>query len=333
MELEALPDHLQKLSTTPTRGETSGLSTPGQHLLREYSTDVPNATENGSQGVYGDTPSQGTPLDRLIRKARQACKGNGNFQTFIPDDKLVEIMTVENVQHYLSNSGSIFHEHHHEILEHVCGQAGRSNAHRTSRRIFAILLLMREPRLIFDFMEQGIDDGDLPLTKIRADSSSSDSESSMDDDEDDYLARSTSDGPIIIKKFCEWTPSQRQTFYNNQWRVQVPVILKGRRAPDLHPIHKFHNDVILPWIEYQEHYSGNSDVSRVKIHKAHAQLGLSVSKTSIDATRNLQLLTVKQLGRSIICFEVPEAYCTSIWRARVSTRSQSTFEGEGKASP
>lgn len=300
LEADELPDHPQKTSNALTGGQTSGLSKPGYRFSRENSMDV----EIGSPGVYGDedtsfqgipqgvygdgdTPFRGITLNRLIRKALQTCKGNGNFQTFLPDDKLVEIMTVENVQHYLFNSGNIFYEHHSEIVEHICGQAGRSNSRRASRRIFAILLLMKEPQLILDFVEQGIDDGDLPLIKIRADSSS-DSDSSMDDDEDDYLARSTSDGPIIIKKFCKWTPAQRETFYINQWRVQVPILLKGRHIPDFHPVHRFDKDIILPWIEYEEHYSGNSDVSRVKIHKAHAQLGVSVSETSIHTTWNLQ---------------------------------------------
>ncbi|POS71541.1 protein kinase [Diaporthe helianthi] len=157
-------------------------------------------------------------------------------------------MTAENIRYYLSNNGIAFEEHHKEILEHVCGYTERSHSRLLSRRIFAILLLIEEPRLIMDFIEQGIDDGDLPLSKIRI------VHNSVDGDVRDYLARSTIDGPIIIDKFCEWT---------------------GRQAPDSHPVHKFEKDVILPWTEYEDHYSGHSDVFRVKIHNAHRRFHVS----------------------------------------------------------
>lgn len=142
---------------------------------------------------------------------------------------------------------------------------------------------MKEPHLILDFIDQGIDDGDLPLSLISSDSSSSASESGVDDDEGNFLARKTSDGPISIN-FGQWSYAQRETFYNNQWRVQIPIFLRGRRIPDVHPIHKFHSDIILPWIEYEEHYNGLSDVSRVRIHREHSQLGGDVSAFSITAT-------------------------------------------------
>lgn len=171
---------------------------------------------------------------------------------------------------------------HSTIIRHVCGQSGRSNARGASRRIFAILLLIQQPDLIMDFIEEGIDDSDLPLCKviIASSSSGSDSGTGEDEDEEGYLARSTSDGPIIIEKFRHWIYSQRQQFYQTQWRVQVPIFLKGRRAPDFHPVHKFDRNIVLPWTEFEEHYNGLSDVSRVKVHRAHCQLGVGVSQIS-----------------------------------------------------
>lgn len=242
-------------------------------------------TESDSQGSKGVTPigtSRSKPLPKQIQEALQTCKDNGNAKTFLPDDKLAEIMTTENVKDYLSNSAKkSLREHHIRIIGHVCGQTGRSNTRRESRRIFAILLLIREPCLILDFVEQGIDDSDLPLSIIHDNSSSLGLEGSVDGDEDDYLARSTSDGPIIIRGFCQWHYTQRETFYNNQWRVQIPIFRKVRRQiPDAHPIHTFGNEVILPWTECEEHYDGNSVVSRVKVHKAHSQLLFGVSEVN-----------------------------------------------------
>lgn len=278
---------VQMLSSTPSGGRPGVSSTVGRHSRAQSTvttgSDMPNLTESDSHGFTGDTPIgiwRSKPLPKLIKEALQTCKDNGNAKSFLPDDKLAEIMTTENVKEYLSNSAkSSLREHHIRITGHVCGQTGRSNTRRESRRIFAILLLIREPCLILDFVDQGIDDSDLPFSIIRDNSSSFGSEGSVDGDEDDYLARSTSDGPIIIRGFCQWHYTQRETFYNNQWRVQIPIFRKVRRQiPDAHPIHTFGNDVILPWTECEEHYDGNSIVSRVKVHKAHSQLLFGVSE-------------------------------------------------------
>lgn len=193
-------------------------------------------------------------------------------------------MTTENIQQYLSSSKNrALREHAARIIKHVCGQTERSSTRSESRRIFAILLLIQEPCLILDFIDHGIDDSDLPLSIIRQNCSSFASADTMDDeeddDEDDYLARSTSAGHIIIKGFCQWKYTQRETFYQNQWRIQIPIFRRVRRqTPEVHPIYTFGNDVILPWTEYEEHYDGNSVVSRVKVHKAHSQLISGVSE-------------------------------------------------------
>jgi hypothetical protein len=252
-------------------------------MVRTYSTGTFTSTQTTDiQGVGEETPiriPRGRTLRKLILRALQPCKIHTNVENFLPEDKLVEIMTTENVKSYVASSGDVFEEDQSRVIEHVCGQSGRSNVRGASRRIFAILLLIQQPRLIMDFIEEGIDDSDLPLCKVRMASSSSDSIISMDDDEDedDYLARSTRDGPIIIETFRKWNYPQRQTFYNNQWRVQVPIFQKGRRAPEYHPVHKFDRDTVLPWTEFEERYNGFSDVSRVKIHKAHSKLGVNVS--------------------------------------------------------
>lgn len=330
----------QMLSTPPNRGRIGVSSTLGRQLshvpnIANMGSDVPNMTGRGSQGLNRDTTigvSRSRALPKLIQKALQTCKDNGNARSFLPEDKLAEIMTTENVRNYLLISAkSSLREHHITITEHVCGQPGRSNSRRESRRVFAILLLIQEPCLILDFIDQGIDDSDLPLSMIRDNSSSFGSESTVDDDEDDYLARSTSSGPIIIKGFCRWQFAQRETFYNNQWRVQIPIFRKLRRqTPELHPIHTFDNDIILPWTEYEEHYDGNSVVSRVKVHKAHSQLVSGVSEfccfeKPIHGSH-------KYSGRPITCFEISQAYRASRWGTRVPTRSQSAFKGEGKTS-
>lgn len=206
--------------------------------------------------------------------------------TFLPDDKLAEIMTTENVRNYLLISAQrSLREHHITITKHVCGQPGRSNSRRESRRVFAILLLIQEPHLILDFIDQGIDDSDLPLSITHVDSFSSGPEGIVDYGKDSYLAKSTSAGPVDIEGFCQWTYAQKKAFYSNQWRAQVPVFLRGHgQTTGVHPIHIFSDDIILPWTEYRKRFSCTNDVFRVKVHKAHSRLGVGVSRVSRTAS-------------------------------------------------
>lgn len=266
--------HLPELSTTPERVHISGSSTPGSGLSHGYGgftvrPGISNAMENDSQRSYRNTPFRNDTLLNPLRIALQTCESNEDVQIFLPDDKLSEIMTTENVHSYLSENGSLSLEQYNEIFGHICGKGGRTHVRRASRRIFAILLLIEEPQLITDFIKEDIHDDDLPLSKVS--------------DGGNFLARGTRDKPVVIEAFCHWTYAQRETFFAKQWQVQTAILHKGRRATSSHPVHKFDKDVILPWTEHKLRYDGHSDVFQVKIHHAHCRWHVDVRKAEASS--------------------------------------------------
>ncbi|ROV89857.1 hypothetical protein VMCG_09505 [Cytospora schulzeri] len=191
-------------------------------------------------------------LDLLLKNALHQCAYKENL-TFLPNDELDKVMVSEHVEDYLRNSEE-------EVLRTNCSQI-TEYVRGTSRRIFAILLIIEEPARIMDVIDGSIDDTDLPFHRV-------------DSDGNECLLAKKSGGRLIpIQEFRAWPYTMRYAFFQNQWRVQAPVFLKAGQGLDSHPVHRLENDVVFPWTEYEREYDGNSEVARIKIHKAHCQFG------------------------------------------------------------
>ncbi|KAH8811206.1 kinase-like domain-containing protein [Xylogone sp. PMI_703] len=202
-------------------------------------------------------------------------KSPGHKDPFLPDDKLGEIIQAELVRGYLlAHPREKLRKNCLEIVDYVCGS--RLNARGLSRRIFAILLIIDKPALILDFLREGIDDGDLPLLKITLDG------------EEYILARKVGDISQPIEAFRQWSYAKRLAFYNTQWRVQLPVFLKGKRSIKYHPVHRLNSEAVLPWTDYEQTYDGNSEVIRVKIHCAHHRFDAEHQSFALKSLKPLE---------------------------------------------
>lgn len=166
-------------------------------------------------------------------------------------------MTAENIEEYISKSEHLaLKSRCSDIIEFICGKPESK-----ASGIFAVLLLMEQPKLIVDFMEENISDNDLPLC--------------LRDEEQSHLmqyclGKRVGDSLIPIERFDKWESMQRFAFSSHQWWVKLPVFERSTsRSLDAHPAIRLHNSSILPWIEHRTIYHQNSDVVRVRIHDAH----------------------------------------------------------------
>lgn len=265
LKLEA-PEGNQRPSENPATGHmrvftsASGVELGDEGRIRPIH---PQPAPSDRQHRSVQTP----PLDELLKRALHICPYKEN-STFLPIDELAKVMKAEHVEDYL-----VHHEREElrancsQIMEHVCGQPGQSNTRGTSCRIFAILVLIEMPSKILDVIKENLSDKDLPFHREIG-------------SQDRHLAKNTDGGLVRIHAFSGWTYSQRNTLYQDQWRVQAPVFLKGSRSLNEHPVHRLHKKAIFPWTKYERVYDGNSEVVRVNIHKAHSRLGSGVGDPS-----------------------------------------------------
>lgn len=193
---------------------------------------------------------------------------------FLPNDALKDIVTAENIKNYIATSEDpTLRNRCSEIIKFVCG-----NPDRDASGIFAVLILIEHPELIVDFMEENINDSDLPLWRR---------ENETKYITGYYLDKKLGNDFVPIRLFDKWGSVHRFAFFKHQWWVKLPVFEEhNSNSLDSHPIIRLHNSTILPWTEHKPIYHKNSEVVRVSIHDAHHNFQSEVSKAHCSVGGN-----------------------------------------------
>ncbi|KAI0530252.1 kinase-like domain-containing protein [Xylaria digitata] len=191
---------------------------------------------------------------------------------FIPDGVLEEIMDDESVYSALIAlgwSGLIDAPTAYEQVRH------------SSLKIFAILVLTRSPDVIFQFIDIGINDSDLPY---------------LPDTEDSRAEQ----GKWSRLKDLWSEPDLDLLFFKNQWSVLAPRFVRGVDAS-----YNFTHHHILPFLPMNEEGSSSavdervkagafSEVRKVKIHPSHHDFGHIITGDSTDIFALKRLYTHEQ---------------------------------------
>lgn len=230
-----------------------------------YTAIPPTATENSPTVI----PAAGSPIleedqsigSSLKTKLNKALIESHYDKTkcFLPRSEIGRLVHPESIKSYwLAHTEHQYHDKCTDVINYVCGT--RTGKSRQGRLVFVVLLFIDEPALILDIIKDEVYDDDLPLVFINKQGT------------DFQLARKTSKkGPI--KCFDKWKTTQRLAFENLQWQVTATVfseVQKSSQSSDLQVI-ELDDRGVLPLTEYDaaSKYQGNSEVVRVKIHKAH----------------------------------------------------------------
>jgi hypothetical protein len=169
-------------------------------------------------------------------------------QQFLPLSELNAKVTRDSISARLSESTrQLLPSLPDEVLDHA-------------RKIFAILVLIGEPRAIQDLVQEGLKDEDLPL--------------SLQEDMDYNVLKSRNNQNF--KSFASWDNEARvQEFLDKQWLVQAPVLDPTGRHINLT------QKCALPFLQSNKVATaadGLCSVHRGILHPAH-QKGFEVSNT------------------------------------------------------
>ncbi|KAL7808601.1 kinase-like protein [Trichoderma gracile] len=205
----------------------------------------------------GSTPRR--PV-RLIARLRQAFVINpgDNDRQFIPCGKLRELCNEQSVTQELAGvyPDAALCQQRARLICH--GQAqDRSNIPRPSLRIFTILVLLGQARLIETFLQHQFCDDDLPLlstprfTALYSSRHQHAPSLSFPDEDDPYH---------IIK-----------SFFHDQWSVLAPFFAPPAGGDTRCDVHDLHTHAILPIeeISKKQYPGGFGLVEKVKIHRDH----------------------------------------------------------------
>ncbi|TGJ88264.1 hypothetical protein E0Z10_g451 [Xylaria hypoxylon] len=155
--------------------------------------------------------------------------------------------------------------------DYVCGNNDDSSQdENTSRKIFAILVLINQLHKINDFVEAGIKDRHLPFRK-----------SGREPVGESFVLVKR---PTLNKTTCEpvscfnnWNPVEKRKFYDNQWRLLSPYF--DRASDGSVGLYELDEQSIMPWVAIgeekrgtfvpSENVGGYAKVTQVAIHPDH----------------------------------------------------------------
>jgi hypothetical protein len=196
------------------------------------------------------------------------------FRYFIAVDDLRRLITVDSISAELARCNAEFgnHERGQEIMEKIS---------QVAWKLFAILVYVEQGHRIIDFLDENIDDTDLPF--VRSDETSTSVNFKL-------CSKKKSSQPI--KCMLLWNQRLVNDFGRDQWCMLAPIF----EYTDEIEHYELDDNCVLPWIERSDraiNEGGYSTVCKVAIHPAHQQTkGFVKPKVKCPVFLNSQLLTI-----------------------------------------
>lgn len=149
-----------------------------------------------------------------------------------------------------------------ELREHTVKAIWKS-----APKLFAILVCLKRGNLITDFLDEEIDDTDLPF--VRSDNTARSGHFKL-------CSKKTPDQPI--KCMTSWDQARVNDFGRDQWCMLAPIF----EYTDEIEHYDLEDNCVLPWVEDEERSDqaiegGFGSVWKIAIHPAHQQIRGSVS--------------------------------------------------------
>ncbi len=194
-------------------------------------------------------------------------------QYFLPRGALESILNSSAVDRCLREHMPNAHDGEIcSITDYICGaetdQAPSTTSSRGARKLFTVLVLMKEPARIADFYREGLRDEHLPFRRSGVHSA------------DFRLAR---DGQVPIEALESWSSLELRQFDNYQWYMLAPSFSHEKGEKALH--YDLSDGTVLPVIEYGVVSSKDGRVPAVdkaRIHPDHHDFHGTVVRASFS---------------------------------------------------
>ncbi|KAJ3580540.1 hypothetical protein NPX13_g23 [Xylaria arbuscula] len=150
-----------------------------------------------------------------------------------------------------------------QYTDYICGNDTHSSRNEhTSRKIFAILVLMDQLPRIEEFIREGIRDQHLPCRKL------SNHELGATFTIEKSVSPSTF-GSESVFRFDNWDPTDKQEFYRLQWEFLAPYF--SNASDGTITLYELDEPCIMPWLNNGETVcnGGFGEVTKFYIHSDH----------------------------------------------------------------
>ncbi|KAJ9148594.1 Kinase-like protein [Pleurostoma richardsiae] len=262
-------------------GEPSQITDLGEGL---YTMAMLERTTSSLPISYDGT--QGDLQRKLFAEVHKILRQTGGDRGFLPRHKLDKLVYQESVETELARIEASFRNRLRKSLPFWRTPATESEIHamarkicelttstgaaeyseqldkRSFRKIFAILLLIERPSKIWNFVEEGVSDADLPLVKIQRKSRPW-----------TFKLRRKEARHTSLQCFKGWRHSTIARFEEWQWAMLAPYFARGTRKDVKH--YTLPDETILPFTSWENKREpgGFGQVYKVSIHPDHHNFG------------------------------------------------------------
>jgi hypothetical protein len=230
----------------------SGSSESGSDsiLSREDLTGSGGSSFINDVTIDGHQHDSASPLEERLIDARWEWP-EGSSGNFLPGDAIESLVTIESIEEQLtwSNLRLPFGRSRHQIARKIL---------QSAPKLFCILVLIQRSSYIGGFLEENIDDTDLPFTR-----------DSKTRHSGNFRLCSQQHPNQPIKVMLNWTSKWIQEFSREQWSVMAPLF----KESDSIEHYEFDDNCVFPFIRDEERNNvkvgGFGTVWEIDIHPAH----------------------------------------------------------------
>lgn len=173
--------------------------------------------------------------EQLMGLLQSNSKFNSASDSYLCDFHVWQFFNEGLVSQLLNHCGERSPNEKEVAAQRICSlpSSKKDTKFRSFRKIFAILILIKQEQRIYDFLNYELDDSTLPLTKIGKDSAPY------------HLAAYKADQRSHHRVFRGWGSSDVKAFDDWQWQLSAPFFKKEENGKCLH--YRFTDRVVLPF--------------------------------------------------------------------------------------
>ncbi|KAF2627582.1 kinase-like protein [Macroventuria anomochaeta] len=268
-------------------------------LERGITEKEDNAKSASPEQIENLSKTRPIHIDRRSSRLKDQLKGAAirssvcNKQ-FVPQNHLCDIITQKSVDNELARWEYLPRKIRHALRRPTdvpieAKSTDSLGSGKTYRKIFAILLELHRPSLIWSFVEDGVCDDDLPLVK----------EHSSRGTQPRYELRRAKDPTTPLKCFKKWTFAGVSEFEDRQWMFLAASFDKSIDSDDSHQ--QLQVDHILPFTKCAKARKGGyGKVFETEIHSGHHAFKDMKETRCVVAVKHLSATDSKAAQREAV---------------------------------
>lgn len=238
---------------------------------RKFTGDENHTDDSDDHTDDENSPKQNLE-DQLLDQLIEWPKGENRF--FIPTDQQSQLVTPGSI---IDELRRVEDREDQDSEEELIDAAKKIWS--TAPKLFSILVCLGKGKYIYNFLEEGLNDEDLPFVRSLSQADTNRTGAAR------FNLSSRLSPQKPIKSMANWSRNDITGFGRDQWWMLAPVFKESANTPRKVRHYELDDMCVMPFIEDHERTktiaSGFSTVWPVRVHPAHQLLNMPNAKVGL----------------------------------------------------